>query len=222
LATGTVTSGARGSITIDGSIVQFRSSFGFNANNSYSIGDGSNQVFIYYGQNFLGYNGTTTFGSAFTGNIPVVVQSGSNNLAAVNTNTLTLQSGDQLTSGTGTVGSVTLRSGNITVVGNSNPTGNITINSGTTTGTGATGSINLTTSNSPSAASGNIKFTIGTAGTTRGLIDFNQSPTKSFVMEYGATRPGSPVDGQLFGDTTLPKLIFFFSGNWYDAMGNIV
>ncbi len=110
-------------------------------------------------------------------------------------------------------------------------TGGATRNIGTWTANGsATGDLDFETGNASSTDSGDINIRIGTASGTRGSInmigavDHNQNISNQVVWASGVTgsRPGSPVTGERFFDTTLGHPIWYDGTNWVDATGATV
>ena len=110
-------------------------------------------------------------------------------------------------------------------------TGGATRNIGMWTANGsATGDLDFETGNASSTDSGDMNFRIGTAAGTRGslnmlgAVDHNQNVSSQVVWSSGVTgsRPGSPVLGERFFDTTLGHPIWFDSTNWVDATGSTV
>lgn len=130
--------------------------------------------------------------------------------------------------GSGVTGDVNIRSGNNA---GSAVSGDANFSSGNQTGSNNSGDVNIFSGNSSSNDSGNVNLTTGTAGGTRGriemtasAIDHNQTISEAVVWENGATgsRPGSPVLGQRFFDTTIGLPIWYDGTNWIDAAGNTV
>lgn len=142
---------------------------------------------------------------------------------------INIATGLQTTGGQGASGSINLQTGNTNNA--SRDSGNISIFTGSASAASAdSGSLSFSTGNG-AVNSGNITFSTGTAGTLRGKLDFNareidhnQNISVAVVWENGATvsRPGTPVTGQRFFDTTIGLPIWFDGVNWIDAAGNSV
>lgn len=218
LTTGTTTgSGVRGDINLTSRIVYLITTSGVgvtgNMNpsitNTYNLGASSAAWNIVYGRLFLSSAGDFAAGSNFNTGFNSLFQSGHSNTAAI-TGSATFQSGDQLTSGTGTVGAAIFRSGN-TASGNSNPTGTVTLKSGDASGSGASGSVTISSGSSASAASGNITIQTGTAGTTRGAITLDGLE----VTTASLLRPAA-TDAVQLGSTTMRWS--FVNANAYTAI----
>lgn len=148
-----------------------------------------------------------------------------NNTSTGNTGNLQLTTGDA--NSVGTTGLLDLITGDQSGSGLS---GGITLTTGTTT-SNESGSITFNTGNSSADDSGAINLITGTAAGTRGriemdasAIDHNQVTSEAVVWESGATgsRPGGPVLGQRFFDTTIGLPIWYDGTNWIDAAGNTV
>jgi hypothetical protein len=134
-------------------------------------------------------------------------------------------------SGSGDTGDCTFGSGN-SAIASTGETGNNTISTGSISNpasTRDTGNIFIQTGNNSSgnagADSGNISLDPGSViGGTRGVINNTQAISTNVVWENGVTgsRPGSPVVGQRFFDTTLGLPIWFDGATWIDAAGTMV
>jgi len=128
----------------------------------------------------------------------------SNNTAALGVNT----------------GEAMLQSGNLSGTGSSGDTGDVHLRSGKiTNGSGKTGDVIITAE------------VVLTGGGTQGsillngaAIEHNQVVSNELVVTNGATgsRPGSPITGQIFFDTTIGHLISFDGTNWVDGVGTTV
>ena len=95
------------------------------------------------------------------------------------------------------------------------PTGSVNIESGNNLGAGNSGAINIRTGTG--AVRGGIELDAL-------FIDHNQNVSNQVVWENGVTgsRPGSPVTGQRYFDTTLGLPIWYDGTNWIDAAGATV
>lgn len=144
----------------------------------------------------------------------------------------------------GASGDVTLTSGGS--ASSATATGKVSIITGfPNTGTGVSGNIDILTGPTINGNSGTILLNPGTAGGggTRGTIRFVDGSegtvnylwmstdvtgkghwSNQIVIQSGntASRPGTPVTGQTYFDTTLTKPIWYSGTNWVDATGTPV
>ena len=224
IKTGTVTSGTRGDISLDGEKVDVNTSKIVNVvdptadqdvatkkyvdtglstkadtdlnnliatsvnqslvpdlNNSKNLGTSSKQWNLIYGKFFMSKTSAPYFGSDFNSGFGVDFLSGHSNTAN-NTGSVTLQTGDQLSVGSGTVGTLNLESGEIFEATNPNITGVINIKSGDTVGGGFTGAVNILSGNAAATGSGRSGAIVIQTGTAvgsgvRGSIVFDARNT---------------------------------------------
>ena len=149
LKTGTAAT-TRGDIDIDGRLINLRpsasvQSYGAivpDAPNTRNLGAGGLSWNLIYGNFFFGQGALTYYGSNFNTAGAITVQTGDSNTAA-NTADATVQSGDQINVGSGTVGDLILKSGSVIEPTNNNNSGDVSISTGTTAGSGIRGNIVL-------------------------------------------------------------------------------
>jgi len=149
LKTGTAAT-TRGDIDIDGRLINLRpsasvQSYGAivpDAPNTRDLGAGGLSWNLIYGNFFFGQGALTYYGSNFNTAGAITVQTGDSNTAA-NTADATVQSGDQINVGSGTVGDLILKSGSVIEPTNNNNSGDVSISTGTTAGSGIRGNIVL-------------------------------------------------------------------------------
>lgn len=93
-----------------------------------------------------------------------------------------------------------------------------------TAGTGDSGFINIQTGTSAGGARGNVNLNCNDVVINAVNVDHNRAVNVDFVIASGVTgsRPGAPVTGQNFFDTTLGIPIWFDGTTWIDAAGTSV
>ena len=169
--TGTTIGGTRGLINFNSTSVQSSANIFPAVTNTSDLGSSSRNWRIVYTRLILCDTGTLGIGSNFNSAGAIVVQSGHSSTAA-NTGAATYQSGDQLTTGTGTCGTATFRSGAISTLTNANPSGTAILQSGVNQGLGASGTVTITSGLLNNVAntsnSGNVTVTTGTLNATSG------------------------------------------------------
>jgi hypothetical protein len=210
LQTGTSSGGARGNIFLNANQITVTSTnIVPSTNNVNTIGSNFNQWNIVYGRYFLSHTTDFAAGSNFNTGLAAVFQSGHSNTSAAS-GTATFQSGDQLTSGTGTVGQAIFRSGN-TAVGNTNPTGSVTMKSGDAIGSGASGPITISSGTS-TVGTGTIFIDSGSSSGTgsSGDIRFRSGAKSAGTGSTGAATFGSGVNSITTNNTGVVTLA---SGN---------
>lgn len=207
LNTGIPSVGTRGDISIDGRLIELRpsastQSYGDivpDAAGTRSLGAGGLPWNFVYSNFYFGQGASTYFGSNFNTGGDISVQTGSNS-GVGDTGDVVVTSGPQIATGTGTVGNVTVQSGDILEATNANDTGDVTIATGTTAGGGTRGNIILQDGSegtvghvwTQTAADGSGEWQAGAAGgdSWGDPVDANIIPDANFSRDLGNTVNG--------------------------------
>lgn len=169
---GSVTTGTRGSIFIDGATIELfgdQLSFDPTLATDYFTGGATGVVGVTGNltNNYIRYGSTDALTNVVTGK--VVLATGANEVASSTaaTGQLFVSSGD-ITNGSGTTGTVSLSSG---INDGTGMSGEAIVETGSASGNDS-GDVEIRTGASTTSDSGNINLTTGTAGGTRGDITF--------------------------------------------------